>query len=68
MDRNDTIGVLNNLIETCRDGQEGFQEAAENVVRSDIKHLFTEAQRAVSMATDPQSKELLDRIGQRAIP
>jgi uncharacterized protein (TIGR02284 family) len=43
MDRNDTIGVLNNLIETCRDGQEGFQEAAENVVRSDIKQLFTEA-------------------------
>jgi uncharacterized protein (TIGR02284 family) len=43
MDRNDTIGVLNTLIETCRDGQEGFQEAAENVVRSDIKQLFTEA-------------------------
>ena len=43
MDRNDTIGVLNGLIETCRDGQEGFQEAAENVVRSDIKQLFTEA-------------------------
>jgi uncharacterized protein (TIGR02284 family) len=43
MDRNDTIGILNNLIETCRDGQEGFQEASENIVRPDIKQLFMEA-------------------------
>ena len=39
----EVISTLNGLIETCRDGQEGFQEAAENVVRSDIKQLFTEA-------------------------
>jgi uncharacterized protein (TIGR02284 family) len=43
MDRNDTTGILNGLIETCRDGQEGFQEAAENIVRSDLKQLFAEA-------------------------
>lgn len=37
-----TIATLNNLIETCKDGQEGFKQAAEGVVRSDIKTLFYE--------------------------
>ena len=40
MDRNDTISVLNGLIETCRDGQYGFQEAAEYVTRPDLKEFF----------------------------
>ena len=39
---NDTISVLNNLIETCKDGQEGFKQAAEGVERSDVKSLFYE--------------------------
>jgi uncharacterized protein (TIGR02284 family) len=37
-----TISTLNNLIETCKDGQEGFKQAAEGVERSDIKTLFYE--------------------------
>lgn len=36
------ISTLNNLIETCKDGQEGFKEAAEGVERSDLKSLFYE--------------------------
>lgn len=43
MDTNDTISTLNGLIETCRDGQEGFQEASTNISRSDLKKLFAEA-------------------------
>jgi len=35
-----TISTLNNLIETCKDGQEGFKTAAEGVERSDLKSLF----------------------------
>jgi len=35
-----TISTLNNLIETCKDGQEGFKQAAEGVERSDLKSLF----------------------------
>ena len=35
------IAILNNLIETCRDGQEGFRTAAESSVRSDLKSLFS---------------------------
>jgi uncharacterized protein (TIGR02284 family) len=34
--------VLNSLIETCKDGQEGFRNAAENVKNADYKALFSE--------------------------
>ncbi|HKX84776.1 MAG TPA: PA2169 family four-helix-bundle protein [Pyrinomonadaceae bacterium] len=36
------ISTLNGLIETCKDGMEGFKTAAEGVVRSDLKTLFGE--------------------------
>jgi len=38
----DTISTINNLIETCKDGQEGFKQAAEGVERSDLKSVFYE--------------------------
>ena len=38
----DVISTLNNLIETCKDGQYGFQQAAEAVKRSDLKSAFYE--------------------------
>jgi conserved hypothetical protein len=34
--------VLNSLIEICKDGQEGYQDAAERVTNVDYKSLFTE--------------------------
>ena len=40
MSNSDTISTLNNLIETCRDGQEGFKDAAESVDNSALKSLF----------------------------
>jgi uncharacterized protein (TIGR02284 family) len=42
MANEDVISTLNNLIETCKDGQNGFQTAAEGVERSDLKSLFYE--------------------------
>ncbi|HYP02011.1 MAG TPA: PA2169 family four-helix-bundle protein [Pyrinomonadaceae bacterium] len=39
-DNDEVISVLNNLIETCKDGQNGFQTAAEGITRSDVKSLF----------------------------
>lgn len=42
MANEDAISTLNNLIETCKDGQEGFKQAAEGVERSDLKTLFYE--------------------------
>lgn len=42
MTNENTISTLNNLIETCKDGQNGFKEAAEGVERADLKTLFYE--------------------------
>lgn len=40
MSHNDVIAILNDLIETCRDGQEGFRTAAENIHNSEFRRLF----------------------------
>lgn len=42
IDNDSVISTLNGLIETCKDGQEGFRQAAEGVQRSDLKSLFYE--------------------------
>lgn len=39
-DNDDCISTLNNLIETARDGQNGFLTAAEGVRNSELKELF----------------------------
>jgi uncharacterized protein (TIGR02284 family) len=36
----DAIGVLNDLIQTCRDGEEGFRTAADGVDDANLKRLF----------------------------
>ena len=36
----DTISVLNHLIETCKDGQEGFKTCAEDIKNPELKALF----------------------------
>lgn len=40
MTNDDVISTLNTLIETCKDGQEGFKDAAEAVDNSEMKTLF----------------------------
>jgi len=42
MNENDAVSVLENLIETCKDGQKGYQEAASKVKRSDLKGFLNE--------------------------
>ena len=42
MDENNAISVLENLIETCKDGQKGYQDAASHVKRADLKTYFNE--------------------------
>lgn len=42
MDENNAISVVENLIETNRDGQKGYKEAAEHVKRPDLKTYFNE--------------------------
>ena len=58
MSQNDgAISTLNNLIETCRDGQNGFQTAAEGIRNSDLKTLFhTYAQQRAQFAGELQDE------------
>ena len=56
LSNDDVISTLNGLIETCKDGQEGFKEAAEGVERSDLKSLFYEfSQQRSQFAGDLQT-------------
>lgn len=40
MTNENTISILNNLIETCKDGQQGFKDAAEGTENSELKKTF----------------------------
>ncbi len=42
MDPNNPISVIEELIQTCKDGQKGYLEAATHVKRSDLKAFFNE--------------------------
>lgn len=41
-DQEETISTINNLIETLKDGQKGFKEAADAVSAPQLKSLFAE--------------------------
>jgi uncharacterized protein (TIGR02284 family) len=45
MQNDNVISVLNNLIETCKDGELGFKTAAEGLKSADIKAKFAEYSR-----------------------
>lgn len=38
----DFVRCLNDLIETCKDGERGYRDAADGVQRSDLKAVFNE--------------------------
>jgi uncharacterized protein (TIGR02284 family) len=42
MDENNAVSVIEALIETCKDGQKGYQDAASHVKRNDLKAYFNE--------------------------
>lgn len=44
MDRDDVVEVLNDLIETCKDGEYGFRTCSEHAKSANLKSVF--AQRA----------------------
>jgi uncharacterized protein (TIGR02284 family) len=61
-DNDKAISCLNNLIETCKDGQDGFKTAAEGVSRPDLKTLFnTFSQQRAQFAGELQNEVL--RLG-----
>ena len=57
MDLDNVIDTLNDLIETCKDGEHGFLECAENVKNGELKLIFTTgAQRCAEAAAELQSQ------------
>ncbi|MFN2453407.1 MAG: PA2169 family four-helix-bundle protein [Pyrinomonadaceae bacterium] len=55
MDNDTAISTLNNLIETCKDGENGFSTAAEGTKNAELKTLFTTySQQRAQFATELQ--------------
>ncbi|MDQ2890519.1 MAG: PA2169 family four-helix-bundle protein [Gemmatimonadota bacterium] len=54
----DTIGVLNDLIETCKDGVKGFRAAADAVGEARAKTLFRARGQAIETAVGELSGEV----------
>jgi len=42
MDEKNALSVVEDLIETCKDGQKGYQDAASHAKRSDLKTYFNQ--------------------------
>ena len=42
MDNKEVLSVLEDLIETCKDGQKGYQDASSHVKRADLKSYFNQ--------------------------
>ena len=63
-DTNDVVSVLNDLIETNKDGQEGFKLAAEKAKDSSLKSLFTKysSQRAANVQ---ELQGLVSQLGEK---
>src|ERR1700674_3576855 len=63
MDVNNAVSVLEELIQTCKDGQKGYQEAAAKVKRPDLKTFFNEqAQERGRFAAELEAER--NRVGQ----
>jgi uncharacterized protein (TIGR02284 family) len=61
-DNDKAISCLNNLIETCKDGEDGFKTAAVGVSRADLRTLFnTFSQQRAQFAAELQNE--VRRIG-----
>lgn len=58
MQNDKAISVLNNLIETCKDGEQGFRTAAEGLKDAQTKALFSEYSRQRAQ----MARELQDEV------
>lgn len=57
MNTRDVISTLNGLIETCKDGEDGFRTCAENVRNAELKGVFMErSQHCAKSAEELQSE------------
>jgi uncharacterized protein (TIGR02284 family) len=61
----EVITTLNSLIETCRDGEQGFREAAQNLHNPSVKTLFSEIASERARFAE-ELKDQVQRLGGRA--
>jgi uncharacterized protein (TIGR02284 family) len=62
MDKNDVVSTLNDLIETCKDGEEGFRTCAEDISGAEMKSYFRDrASRCATSAAELQ--DLVEQYG-----
>ena len=65
MDTEDVVNTLNDLIETCKDGEHGFRECAEDIKNPELKSVFTTgAQRCAEAAAELRGE--VERLGGKA--
>ena len=62
IDANDVRSILNDLVQTCKDGQQGFLDAAHNVKNMNLKTVFRELSQQRSMFAGELQQEVT-RIG-----
>ncbi len=63
MDQNNALDVVEKLIETCKDGENGYRDAAEHVKRADLKTFFpTKSLERAKFAGELQAE--LPRLGE----
>jgi uncharacterized protein (TIGR02284 family) len=59
MDNDKVISLLNDLVEICKDGQEGFRQAAEHVRDPELKQYFNEESLIRSRMTGDLQNEVI---------
>jgi uncharacterized protein (TIGR02284 family) len=57
-DKDDVIDTLNDLIETCKDGENGFMQCAENIGNPSVKAMFTTAARRCRDSAEELQREV----------
>ncbi|MFL6438304.1 MAG: ferritin-like domain-containing protein [Terriglobales bacterium] len=55
-----TIKVIEELVETCRDGQNGYRDAADHVTDSNLRHFFNEQSLARAGFAGELEQELIN--------
>src|SRR5215217_5666442 len=58
MENNEVISTLNDLIETCKDGEQGFSTSAEDVSDPELKTILNDRARACAEG----ARELQDQV------
>jgi uncharacterized protein (TIGR02284 family) len=66
MENDDIIDTLNNLIETCKDGEYGFRSCAEHVRKEELRRFFDDRSRECADAAAELQRMVVQTGGKAA--